>query len=120
MIIKPKTLFEILSYEELKKTGLTVPATMATIRRHYCSQMKLNNLCSECLSCADALKGAFENSKKVNPRVAPGLFVVQLRHQVAAELEKLDAKKSTSIATNKFGEKIESTDLFEEFEKALS
>jgi len=119
MQITPKNLFQILPYSELKKLGLTVSAAVGLTRRFYCSQMTMNNLCTQdCGDCAARLLRATSNLKTAGKPA--GLFAANLRRQVADAVEAIDNQKKAEVQRNKWGEKDETVDIFAALETELS
>jgi hypothetical protein len=119
MQIYPSKLLAILSYEKLKRTKLNIGAAVAMTRRHYCSQMTMNNLCpGKCEDCSVRILAAIDHVLKadVKPEAA---FVVKLRDQAANAMDEQDTEKVPTVALNKFGEKDNSVDLFGELEATL-
>lgn len=113
MQINPHQLTAIIPYEEIS-AKLKFSAAVAITRRHFCSQMNVNNLCSKvCSNCAVNITAAFKGIGDAKDPSA--MYVTRLRHEFASVAEnqpkqqpKEDSKK------DRLGLEIERADLFEE------
>jgi hypothetical protein len=112
MQITSKALLQIVPFPEMQKHRVTVGAAVTVVRRHFCSQMNTNNLCTEeCTNCALHIQSAIYEIEQAGKPV--GMFVGRTRQIVASVIEDALAEKEPSKKSVKLGDARE-TDAFEE------
>ena len=103
MQITSKTLLEIIPYQEIANHHITVGAAVTVVRRHFCSQMNANNLCTkECSDCALHIQNAIDGVERAGKPVA--MFVGRIRQEAATVIEGANIKKKPTKTNVKLGE----------------
>jgi hypothetical protein len=112
MQITSKTLLEIIPYQEIANHHITVGAAVTVVRRHFCTQMNTNNLCTqECSKCALHILNSIDGIERAGKPV--GMFVGRIRQEVATVIESANTKKEPSEKPIKLG-RTQKGDAFEE------
>ena len=112
MQITAKALLQIVPYQEMQSHSIKVGAAVTIVRRHFCTQMNANNLCTkECSECALHIQNAIDGIERAGKPVA--MFVGRIRQETASVIESAHAKEGPSKKTIKLGQ-TEKTDAFDE------
>jgi hypothetical protein len=112
MQITAKALLQIVPYQEMQSHSIKVGAAVTVVRRHFCTQMSANGLCTkECSNCALHIQNAIDGIERAGKPT--GMFVGRIRQEAAAAIESAHAAEKSPKKSIKLGE-TEKTDAFEE------